>query len=267
MSFKKYVLLVMIAALALFAWSPVHAVELSPPQMVVLNQTTGYVYVDRPAGSDNNDDAEVAVMGLGLEDAPAITAGSCTVALSNGCEATFTLIQGRVNLVAMRYFPDGTGAYQNTGYYGIVPWLDFDGDGAPPGLSSDDLMPNLWAGINWGTSTNARWRFTGPYGVNSGNGVYFDSATGTSRTLTFVYGNSTLDSVRFFGETSGSAINYTVSNGTDTNASGSCTGSCTVLTSFTTPTGSVTVTITQGWDVGVDDVQYRLGNGTGNILY
>ena len=256
-------IVMVLVGLMLFTTVP-QAVELSPPQMAVLTQTTGYIYVNLPA-SDNNDDANFYVMGLGSDDPPTEVNGSCTVMLSNGCEATFTLVQGRVNLVAMEYFPDGTGASQTHGYYAIAPWLDFDGDGAPPGLSSNDYMPSRWAGINWGTTTNSRWRFTGAYGVNSTNGVYFDSSTGTSRVLTFAYGPATFDTLRFYRETNG-AINYTVSNGSDTNASGSCTSSCLVNTGFTTATTSVTVTITQGWDVGVDDIRYRVGNGDGNIL-
>lgn len=44
---------------------------------------------------------------------------------------------------------------------------------APPG-SPDSLLNGIFQGIDFGTG---RWRWSGPYGADSTNNVYFDSST------------------------------------------------------------------------------------------
>ena len=47
---------------------------------------------------------------------------------------------------------------------------------APPG-SPDSLLNGIFQGIDFGTS---QWRWSGPYGADPTNSVYFASSSGTS---------------------------------------------------------------------------------------
>ena len=175
-----------------------------------------------------------------------------------GCSATLgcllnnvSLAPGTLNLVLFRATDSGGATVAQTGLHPVMPLLNFDDGG--PGVADDALMPTVYGWVTWGTS----WRYTPAYGVNTTYGVYFDSSSGTSRTFSFVT-PSVLVSLRFYRE-SGGAINYTVATNSagSESTNGSCTSSCVVTTGFVENATTVTVTLTQGDVVGVDDVLFR----------
>jgi hypothetical protein len=70
----------------------------------------------------------------------------------------------------------------------------------PPG-SPDSLLNGIFQGIDFG---NSQWRWSGPYGADPTNNVYFASSSGTSRSFLFSPAPRLLSSINV----------YTTANGT-----------------------------------------------------
>jgi hypothetical protein len=87
-----------------------------------------------------------------------------------------------------------------------VATVDFDNP-TPQGASSD-LLQGEFQGIDFGTT---QWRWESAFDVNPTNHIYFDSATGDSRTLSFSTAPVLLQSVTAFAA---SATQLTLSDDT-----------------------------------------------------
>ena len=126
--------------------------------------------------------------------------------------------------------------------------VDFDNP-APPGTT----MNGVFQGIDFGTG---QWAGSGPYSVNSTNHIYFADSTGTSRTFRFSPAPRVLDSIRVYSVTPGT---LTLSDDTgQTLTREVTTGSLQfVTTGWAQPATMVTMSFTNGWDLGVDDITYR----------
>jgi len=121
----------------------------------------------------------------------------------------------------------------------------------PPG-ASDSFLNGVFQGIDFGTG---RWRWEGPFAADATNNVYFDSATGTSRTFTFSPAPRVLNSMRVFTVTGGT-LTLTDNLG-QTRTQAITVGTMQpVNTGWAQPSSTVTVNFTAGWDLGVDDIAY-----------
>jgi hypothetical protein len=126
--------------------------------------------------------------------------------------------------------------------------VNFDNP-SPPGTT----MSGVFQGIDFGTG---QWAGSGPYSVNSTNHIYFADSTGTSRTFRFSPAPRVLDSIRVYSVTPGT---LTLSDDTgQTLTREVTTGSLQfVTTGWAQPAAMVTMSFTNGWDLGVDDITYR----------
>jgi hypothetical protein len=119
-------------------------------------------------------------------------------------------------------------------------------------LSPSGNMSGVFQGIDFGTS---QWQGSGPYYVNSTNHIYFANSTGTSRIFRFSPAPQLLNSLRVYSPRSGT---LTLSDDTGQTLSyGVTTGSLQLVTTgWTQPATTVTVSFTEGWALGVDDITY-----------
>jgi hypothetical protein len=122
----------------------------------------------------------------------------------------------------------------------------------PPG-SSGNLLAGNFGGVNFGTN---QWRWESPFGVSNSNHIFFDSATGTSRTFAFTAGTAILESVRAFTLTQGT---LTISDNQGQIVSQVVAPGVIQLvqTGWTQRSTTVTVNFSAGWDLGLDDIVYR----------
>ena len=91
--------------------------------------------------------------------------------------------------------------------------------------------------------------------VNPTNHVYFADSTGTSRSFQFAPGPRVLNGMRVYSTTPGT---FSLSDDTgQTFTRPVSTGSLQLVTTgWTRPATTVTVSFTNGWDLGVDDITY-----------
>ena len=113
-------------------------------------------------------------------------------------------------------------------------------------------MSGVFQGIDFGTG---QWLGSGPYNVNPSNHVYFADSTGTSRSFQFAPGPRVLNGMRVYSTTPGS---FSLSDDTgQTFTRAVSAGSLQLVTTgWTRPATTVTVSFTNGWDLGVDDITY-----------
>ena len=125
--------------------------------------------------------------------------------------------------------------------------VDFDN---PAPLGS--IMSGVFQGIDFGTG---QWLGSGSYNVNPSNHVYFADSTGTSRSFQFAPAPRVLEGMRVYSTTPGTLTLSDDAGQTLTRAVS--TGSLQfVTTGWTWPATTVTVSFTNGWDLGVDDITY-----------
>jgi hypothetical protein len=131
-----------------------------------------------------------------------------------------------------------------------VATVDFDNP-TPQGASSD-LLQGEFQGIDFGTT---QWRWESAFDVNPTNHIYFDSATGDSRTLSFSTAPVLLQSVTAFAA---SATQLTLSDDTGQTLSVAITPGAQqlVVTDWSNPSTVVTVRSSGGWVLGIDDITY-----------
>jgi concanavalin A-like lectin/glucanase superfamily protein/IPT/TIG domain-containing protein len=122
--------------------------------------------------------------------------------------------------------------------------VDFDNP-PPPGP-----LNGVFQSIDFGTW---QWQWTGAHDVNSTNHIYFSNSTGTSRSFRFSEGPRVLNSVRVYSVTPGT---LTLSDDAGQKLTSEVTtGSLRLVsTGWTRPATTVTVSFTEGWDLGVDDI-------------
>lgn len=137
--------------------------------------------------------------------------------------------------------------------------VDFDNP-APPG-SSNSFLQGVFQGIDFGTG---EWRWEGPDNVNPSNQIFFSSASGNSRTFTFAPAPRILESMMAATLSAGTLtlsddLGQTV---IQVIASGSLQ---LINTGWTQASTSVTVNVTSGWDLSIDDIRYREAGFTDTI--
>jgi hypothetical protein len=130
--------------------------------------------------------------------------------------------------------------------------VDFDNP-SPPG-SSGSLLSGIFQGINFGTGG---WRWETAFGPDLTRHIYFDSSVGTSRTFTFSPAPRRLISMAVFSSVAGT---LTLSDNlgqvlTQSIAVGSMQ---LVTTGWTQPSTTVTLQFASGWNLGVDDITFRV---------
>jgi hypothetical protein len=120
---------------------------------------------------------------------------------------------------------------------------------SPPG--SADSLVGTFSGIDFGS----QWRWSGPYGADPTNHVYFATDTG-SRAFTFVGGARVLESVRAYVLTAGT-LTLADSNG-QTRSQALVPGALsTITTGWSQTSTTITVSFTGGWALGLDDIASR----------
>jgi hypothetical protein len=129
--------------------------------------------------------------------------------------------------------------------------VDFD-DPFPPGTPGALLQGNF-QGVNFGS---AQWMWSDAFGANPTNHIFFNSATGTSRTLQFAAGTRILDAMTVYTMTSGT-LTLTDDQGQQTTRVVNPGSLQTVTTGWTLPSTTVTVNFTAGWDLGIDNIVHR----------
>ncbi len=145
----------------------------------------------------------------------------------------------------------GTSAWSDTIGLVVRPrTVTFD-DPVPPGVSND-LIEGVFEGIDWGTD---QWRWTGPFGPNATNSIYFSEDVG-QRTFTFAEGSRAL--LRFAAYTSGATGTLTVSDSAGQQLVRTLTAGSVVQieTGWTAAAAEVTVAFTGGFSLGLDDVTF-----------
>jgi hypothetical protein len=126
-------------------------------------------------------------------------------------------------------------------------------DNPVPSGNSGSFLNGVFQGINFGTN---RWRWETAFGPNPTRYIYFNSASGTSRTFTFSPGPRTLVSINVFTGTAGT-LTLTDNLG-QTRTQAITTGSMQLVTTgWTQPSTTVTVNFTAGRNLGVDDIVYQ----------
>ena len=146
--------------------------------------------------------------------------------------------------------PEGGGGITATYRPASTETTTVNFDNPPP---SGTIMNGVFQGIDFGTG---QWAGSGPYSVNSTNHIYFADSTGTSRTFRFSPAPRVLDSLRVYSVTPGT---LTLSDDTgQTLIREVTTGSLQfVTTGWAQPATTVTLSFTDRWDLGVDDITYR----------
>jgi hypothetical protein len=121
----------------------------------------------------------------------------------------------------------------------------------------DDPAPEggvngVFEGIDFG---RGQWEFSGPYYVNPTNHIYFSGSVGTSRSFQFSPGPRVLNSVCVYAVRPGTLTlsddvgqTFTQEVPTETRQR--------VFIGWTQPSTMVTVTFTEGWALGVDEITY-----------
>jgi photosystem II stability/assembly factor-like uncharacterized protein len=123
-----------------------------------------------------------------------------------------------------------------------------DFDNPPPAGHINGVFEGLDFG--WG-----QWQWSGPYNVDPTNHIYFADSTGTSRSFQFSPGPRVLNGMRVYSTSPGTLTLSDDAGQTFTQAV--TTGSLqAVATGWARPSTTVTVSFTNGWDLGVDDITY-----------
>jgi glucose/arabinose dehydrogenase/PKD repeat protein len=150
--------------------------------------------------------------------------------------------------------PEGGGSITATYNTASTETTTVNFDTPPPPGS----LNGVFQGIDFGTG---QWQWTGAYDINPTNHIYFANATGTSRTFSFSPAPRVLNSLRVYSPRPGT---LTLSDDTGQTLSYAVTtGSLQLVTTgWTRPATTVTVSFTQGWALGVDDITYSTAAGT-----
>ena len=124
-------------------------------------------------------------------------------------------------------------------------------DNPAPSGSPDSLLSGTIGDINFGSN---QWRWSGPYSACPTNSIYFDSTTGTSRTLAFS-SPMILNSLTVYTTSAGT---LTLSDNMGQSRTQSVTtGSLQLVTTgWANASTIVTFSFSAGWSLGIDEIQY-----------
>jgi len=223
--------------------SPVDTAEVSATIMLVANATddVGVVGVQFRVNGIDFGAEDISVPYQINLDTTSLSNGNNTISAgardANNNQGTSQIITVNVNNTQTPPPP------------GPVTVVDFD----DPVLNSNPV--GVFAGIDFGVG---QWAVTGTYGSNNTNHIYF-AADVASRTFFFANGARILTSLSIYSE---SALSQTLTL-TDNNGQSallvlsSNDGMQTVVTNWSLPATTITITFTDGWAFGLDDITYQ----------
>ena len=178
--------------------------------------------------------------------------GTTTLAtiVSNTGVATGVAVGGPDTIIASMSGMSGT-ASLTVKAASSVTVVNFDSP-APSG-SPYTAINGVFGGINFGSN---QWDWEPAYLSDSTNNIYFNSATGNSRTFTFASGTHVLVSMKVATSVAGT---LTLSDGTgQTKTQAVSTGDMQLVTTgWKNPSSTITVTFTAGWNIEFDDITYQ----------
>jgi alpha-tubulin suppressor-like RCC1 family protein len=174
------------------------------------------------------------------------------------CGATCSAAYDSGTVVTLTATPDADSTF--------VGWTGGD---SPPGGQTTTVnfdtppppghMNGVFQGIDFGTG---QWQWSGPYNVDPTNHIYFADSTGMGRSFQFSPGPRVLNGLRVYSISPGTLTLSDDAGQTLTRAV--TTGSLqAVATGWTRPSTTATVSFTNGWDLGVDDITYSTVSGGG----
>lgn len=127
--------------------------------------------------------------------------------------------------------------------------VDFDN----PEPSGGGSLNGVFEGIDFGFG---QWTWSGAYGANSTNHIYFNSDVGTSRSFSFDVESRVLQSVTVYVTTNGTLTLSDNQGQSYTQALTVAAGLQTLNTGWTQAADIITVDYTSGWSLGLDDIVY-----------
>ncbi|HEY6252683.1 MAG TPA: Ig-like domain-containing protein, partial [Candidatus Angelobacter sp.] len=126
-------------------------------------------------------------------------------------------------------------------------------DTPTPSGSPYTAINGVFGGINFGSN---QWAWEHAYLNDPTNNIYFNSATGNTRTFTFASGTHVLISMKVATSVAGI---LTLSDGTGQTKTQAVSGGNLqlVTTGWKNPSSTITVTFTAGWNIEFDDITYQ----------
>ena len=212
---------------------------------------------DQAVDATDSDGAAVTLDGAGSSDpdGDALTlTWSWATGTATGVRPTVRLPRGTTTVTLMVRDPQGASASDTVQVVvrdtppPTVQTTTVDFDNPPP----PGRINGVFQGLDFGTG---QWQWSGAYDVNPSNHIYFADSTGTSRSFQFSPGPRVLNGMRVYATTPGTLTLSDDAGQTFTQAV--TTGSLqAVATGWTRPATTVTVSFTNEWDLGVDDITY-----------
>jgi len=180
------------------------------------------------------------------------TSSSSSVAtvISNTGVATGVAAGGRVTITASLSGVSGAASLTVISASSLTV-VTFDSP-APSGNSYSPIS-GVFGGINFGTN---QWNWEPAYLSDPTNNIYFNSATGNTRTFAFASGTHVLVSMKV---ATGVAGTLTLSDNTgQTKTQAVSTGAMQLVTmGWKNPSSTITVAFTAGWNIEFDDITYQ----------
>jgi uncharacterized protein YjdB len=170
--------------------------------------------------------------------------------VSNTGFATGVAAGGPVTVTAAVSGVRGTSSLTVTSPASVVV-VNFDTP-APSGSPCDSIN-GVFGGINFGTN---QWAWESAYLSNPTNNIYFNSATGNTRTFTFASSSHVLISMKV---ATGVAGTLTLSDNTGQIKTQNISAGAMqlVATGWKKASSTITVTFTAGWEIEFDDITYQ----------
>lgn len=147
--------------------------------------------------------------------------------------------------------------------FGQSTTLTFDSP-RPPG-SPGARMPASYGGISWPQTVNQGWSWEGAWSVDPTAHVYFDSPSGTARSLALTP-PQVFVSVRVFGVRTGTLTITDDAGQRVVFGVAQTSTSYTVVTGWANTSSALTFNYTGGWDLGFDDFVLLPGGGPANAV-
>jgi uncharacterized protein YjdB len=170
--------------------------------------------------------------------------------VSNTGVATGVAAGGPVTITASLSGISGTAALTVTSKSSVTV-VNFDSP-APTGSPYSSLN-GIFGGIDFGAN---QWDWEPAYLGNTTNNIYFNSASGNTRTFKFASGSHVLISMKVATSVPGT---LTLSDGAGQTKTQTVSGSSLqlVTTGWKNASSTITVTFTAGWNIEFDDITYQ----------
>ena len=180
------------------------------------------------------------------------TSSNTTLAtiVSNTGVATGVATGGPVTITATLSGIKGTSSLTVTAPSAVVV-VNFDSPA--PGGSPYTSLNGIYGGINFGTN---QWAWEPAYLNDPTNNIYFNSASGNTRTFQFASGSHVLISMKVATSVPGTLI-LTDNTGQVKTQIVSGSSLQLVTTGWKNPSSTITVTFTAGWNIEFDDITYQ----------